>query len=187
MFLWLEPSVVEVSSPHDNGVFHPKVWLLRFLADSGAVRYRFLCLTRNLTFDRSWDTVLCLEGDLPNRTNAYSRNRPLADFVSALAKGELKPKNLGTQNKDRIDRIADEILKVDFKSPDGFSGNHGIQVLADRNQQASIPGRGPFQNAYRVIEDAVRRLQSICSLARQRIPCGFAVCHEWFCSGVDRQ
>ena len=120
VFLWLEPSVVEVSSPHENGVFHPKVWILRFTADTGAVRYRFLCLTRNLTFDRSWDTVLCLEGDLPNRTNAYSRNRPLADFVSALSNGELKPKNLGPQNKDRIERIADEILKVDFELPDEF-------------------------------------------------------------------
>lgn len=120
VFLWLEPSVVEVSSPHENGVFHPKVWILRFIADTGAVRYRFLCLTRNLTFDRSWDTVLCLEGNLTNRTNAYSRNRPLADFVSALANGELKPKNLGPQNKDRIERIANEILKVDFESPDKF-------------------------------------------------------------------
>jgi len=121
VFLWLEPSVVEVSSPHENGVFHPKVWILRFIAVTGVVRYRFLCLTRNLTFDRSWDTVLCLEGDLQNRTNAYSRNRPLADFVSALSNGELKPKNLGVQNKDRIERIADEILKVDFESLDDFS------------------------------------------------------------------
>lgn len=167
VFLWLEPSVVEVSSPHENGVFHPKLWLLRFVADSGAVRYRVLCLTRNLTFDRSWDTVLCLEGDLPNRTNAYSRNRPLADFVSALAKGELKPKNLGTQNRDRIDRIADEILKVDFEAPEGFSEfkfwpigiqKHQYRVedlfrahagasktpFADFNQSAHLPGREFF-------------------------------------------
>ena len=53
IFLWLEPSIVEVSSPHDNGVFHPKVWILRFIADTGVVRYRLLCLTRNLTFDPS--------------------------------------------------------------------------------------------------------------------------------------
>ena len=167
VFLWLEPCVVEVSSPHENGVFHPKLWLLRFVADSGAVRYRVLCLTRNLTFDRSWDTVLCLEGDLPNRTNAYSRNRPLADFVSALAKGELKPKNLGIQNKDRIDRIADEILKVDFETPEGFSEfkfwpigiqKHQYRVedlfrahagssktpFADFNQSAHLPGREFF-------------------------------------------
>jgi hypothetical protein len=164
IFLWLEPSVVEVSSPHDNGVFHPKIWLLRFVADSGAVRYRFLCLTRNLTFDRSWDTVLCLEGDLVNRTNAYSRNRPLADFVSALGKGELKPKNPGAVNKDRIDRIADELLKVDFEVPDGFSefkfwpigiNKHQYRIddlfkkqvgpsktpFGDFNQSAKLPGR----------------------------------------------
>lgn len=164
VFLWLEPSVVEVSSPRDNGVFHPKLWLLRFAADSGAARYRFLCLTRNLTFDRSWDTVLCLEGDLKNRTNAYSRNRPLADFVSALAKDELKPKNSGVLNKERIDRIADEVLKVDFEVPDGFSefkfwpigiNKHQYPVenlfkrqaglsktpFGDFNQSAHLPGR----------------------------------------------
>lgn len=155
VFLWLEPSVVEVSSPHENGVFHPKLWLLRFVADSGAVRYRFLCMTRNLTFDRSWDTVLCLEGDLSNRTNAYSRNRPLADFVSALGKGELKPKNPGVLNKDRIDRIADEVLKVDFEVPDGFPesteikfwpigiNKHQYRVEDLFNRQAE-PSKTPF-------------------------------------------
>jgi hypothetical protein len=152
VFLWLEPSVVEVSSPHNNGVFHPKLWLLRFVADSGAVRYRFLCLTRNLTFDRSWDTVLCLEGDLQNRTNAYSRNRPLADFVSELAKGELNPKNPGVLNKDRIDRITEEVLKVDFEVPDGFSefkfwpigiNKHKYQVEDLFKRQAG-PSKTPF-------------------------------------------
>jgi len=160
VFLWLEPSVVEVSSPHDNGVFHPKLWLLRFVADSGAVRYRFLCLTRNLTFDRSWDTVLCMEGDLPKRTNAYSKNRPLADFVSALGTGELKPKNSGVLNKDRINRIADEVLKVDFEAPDGFSefkfwpigiNKHQYQVEDLFKRQAG-PSKTPFydfnQSAY---------------------------------------
>ncbi len=164
IFLWLEPSVIEVSSPHDNGVFHPKIWLLRFVADSGAVRYRFLCLTRNLTFDRSWDTVLCIEGDLVDRTNAYSKNRPLADFVSALGKGELRPKNSGGLNKDRIDRIADELLKVSFEVPDGFSefkfwpigiNKHQYRIddlfkkqvgpsktpFGDFNQSAKLPGR----------------------------------------------
>ena len=91
----------------------------------------------------------------------------MADFVSALAKGELKPKNLGTQNKDRIDRIADEISKVKLKAPDGFSettefkfwpigiNKHQYRVedlfkthtgssktpFGDFNQSAHLPGR----------------------------------------------
>ena len=45
--------------------------------------YRLLVLSRNLTFDRSWDVALALDGELlPRRTVANSR--PLSDFVAAL-------------------------------------------------------------------------------------------------------
>ena len=54
-----------VSAPQ-GGVFHPKFWLLRYLPqDSGGpARYRLLVLSRNLTYDRSWDTMLRLDASL---------------------------------------------------------------------------------------------------------------------------
>lgn len=114
LFLMLEESVVQALSPR-GGNFHPKVWVLRFsqVNDPATVRYRFLCLTRNLTFDRSWDTLLCLEGPLKNRVRAYQRNHPLADFIAALpgmATHAMPEKWTG-----RWDQIVDELRKVDFE------------------------------------------------------------------------
>ena len=85
----LEPCVVEVAAPR-KGVFHPKVWVLRFeenetgSGDGVPVRYRLIVASRNLTFDRSWDTVLVLDGELTKRKRAIASNRPLARFVEQL-------------------------------------------------------------------------------------------------------
>lgn len=54
--------------------FHPKLWLLRFKESGTAlkspkIKYRLLILSRNLTFDRSWDLALSLDGE---RTDAVA-------------------------------------------------------------------------------------------------------------------
>ena len=79
----LESCVVEVTAPH-GGVFHPKIWVLRFKrADTtDDVVLRLLVLSRNLTGDRSWDLSLSLDGTPGKRT--VTQNRPLADLVAAL-------------------------------------------------------------------------------------------------------
>jgi hypothetical protein len=95
-FAYLEESVVQVKAPAAGGIFHPKVWVIRFRRADGARRFRFLCLSRNLTFDRSWDTVLRLDGE--PTTEPDPRNEPLVDFVRALpamATGEPRPERVG--------------------------------------------------------------------------------------------
>ncbi|MGB8983043.1 MAG: hypothetical protein WCC12_14300 [Anaerolineales bacterium] len=52
LFGYLENSVFQVQAPNKGGVFHPKLWVLRFTAPDQPVLYRLLCLSRNLTFDR---------------------------------------------------------------------------------------------------------------------------------------
>src|SRR5690606_28695408 len=80
----LEDSVIEATAPL-GGSFHPKMWFLRFVErDAAAVRYRVLCASRNMTFDQCWDTLLCLDGSLSNRRNAYAANHPLGRFIEAL-------------------------------------------------------------------------------------------------------
>ncbi len=60
---YLERSIHPVLPHQPTAIFHPKVWLIRYReADGDERRYRLLCLSRNLTFDRSWDTVLALDG-----------------------------------------------------------------------------------------------------------------------------
>lgn len=118
LFIALEPMVTEVRAPKKGGVFHPKVWVLRFVAPGVPVKYRVLVLSRNLTPDRSWDTVLTLEGDLTDRERAFSRNHPLADFVAALP--QLAVGGMESSAVDAIKQLADELRVVDFEVPDRF-------------------------------------------------------------------
>lgn len=132
LFGYLEGSVVEVTADRPGGVFHPKTWLLRFSDEEGSVLYRFACLTRNLTFDRSWDTVLVLEGPLTGRTRAYSRNHPLGDFIAALP--NLSSHVVEDRVRERIDRLQDEVRRVDFQPPEGLDllGFHPLGVPGHR-------------------------------------------------------
>jgi len=115
---FLEPCVYEVQPPDNEGVFHPKVWALRFVDVEGSVRYRVLCLSRNLTFDRCWDTVVSLDGELVDRSNAIAANHPLSDLIEALPKMALR--RLVPERREQIKKIADELRRVRFEWPEGF-------------------------------------------------------------------
>ena len=123
LYTYLEKVVIEVQPPSAEGVFHPKTWLLRFVGedDDQPVVYRFLCLSRNLTFDRSWDTILTLDGVLEDRKNAFSRNRPLSEFVAALPKLACGSVHKGVRKQVNI--LADEVLRVRFEPPEQFEND----------------------------------------------------------------
>jgi len=117
LFQYLEKILIEVGSPNPDGIFHPKVWILRFVDKSGkTVRYRFLCLSRNITFDKSWDTILTLDGEVIDRL--YPKNKPLAEFVKTLP--SLSKKKLSGPFNKKIADMAEEILHVDFQLPQNF-------------------------------------------------------------------
>jgi hypothetical protein len=117
LFANLEDSVYQVNLR--GPLFHPKVWLLRFVAPDLPVRYRLLCLSRNLTFDRSWDTVLRLDGELTSRKNAFKSNHPLGDFFAALPEMRLKPR-LPAKRLELLSRMEHEVRRVAFETPAGF-------------------------------------------------------------------
>ncbi len=115
LFGYLEDSVVEVTTGREDGIFHPKLWVLRYLnSDTNEVRYRVVCLSRNLTDDRSWDLSLVLEGPLIDRKNAFALNHPLGDFVRALPGLALRV--VPDVARQRAERIAEEVRRVDFAS-----------------------------------------------------------------------
>jgi hypothetical protein len=119
LLTYLEGSVVEVVPPAPmTGVFHPKVWVQRFTSPTGPVRYRVLINSRNLTFDRSWDTILALEGELQERTNAIARNHPLGDFLAALPRLAVRP--VPRRITADVALVANEIRRVAFEVPEGF-------------------------------------------------------------------
>ena len=119
LMAYLEGSVFEVEAPRKEGIFHPKVWMLNFVADDRPAIYRVLCLSRNLTFARSWDTCLRLEGRLTRRQRGYSRNRPFADLLLALP--GLATRSLPADLRRDIGRMAHEVRRVDFQTPRSFS------------------------------------------------------------------
>jgi len=121
LITFLEPCIYDVQAPDADGVFHPKVWALRFVADDGAIRYRVLCLSRNLTFDRCWDTVVALDGELTDRSNAIAANHHLAKFVAALPGLARRP--VARERRQGLARIADELRRVRFTWPEGFDEN----------------------------------------------------------------
>jgi hypothetical protein len=117
-FEFLERSVVECLPRVRGAAFHPKIWLLRFVNPEGGVTYRFVCSTRNLTFDRCWDTVLTLEGPVLDRQRAIAANNPLGDFVRSLPSFVTRP--LNDEVGRRIALFESEVRRVDFAVPDGF-------------------------------------------------------------------
>lgn len=111
---FLEKTVVEVRPRRLGGVFHPKVWILRFVAPDQPVLYRLMVATRNLTFDRGWDTLLVLEGTLTQRKNGFSANQPLTDLVSSLTE---MTRNLPDQVVIHVQQFGQELRRVAFNWP----------------------------------------------------------------------
>ena len=114
LFGYLESSVHEVRAVRDGGVFHPKVWIVRYVADGEPVHYRLLCASRNLTFDRSWDTLLVLDGVAGKE--ATKKNEPLSRFIRSLQ--EMAVQELTDNTKNTLTELARELDYVDFQLPD---------------------------------------------------------------------
>jgi hypothetical protein len=134
---FLEPCIYEVQPRDDEGVFHPKVWALRFTSEDGAIRYRVLCLSRNLTFDRCWDTVVALDGELVDRSNAIAANHPLGDFIAALPKLALR--RVEPERRQGIMKMADELRRVRFTWPEGFDERQCRFWVAGLDNQDASP------------------------------------------------
>lgn len=120
LYSFFEKRIVEVQAPR-GGVFHPKVWLLRYVAEGRPPLYRLLNLSRNLTFDKSWDLMLRLEGHLAtHRKRAYGQSNPLGDFVQALPGLAVHP--IDPRIVEDITLLQHEVRRVHFQSPEPFRG-----------------------------------------------------------------
>ena len=123
---FIEDSVIEVFPPEGNrsgGIFHPKVWALRFVAREEAsgppARYRLVCQSRNLTFDASWDVSLVLDGELAEESEpAGPVNGPLADFFETLPGLATRP--VPDARARAVRAVAEELRRVRFEPPEGM-------------------------------------------------------------------
>lgn len=110
LFAFMEEMIVPVKMSDAFSSFHPKVWVLRYRAeDSRPLFYRVLVLSRNLTYDRSWDLAVALEGRVaatPRRDNS-----PLLDFLAYLN---------GIRPIADYQRFVRDLAKVKFETPEKF-------------------------------------------------------------------
>ncbi len=113
----LESMVVEVTAPR-GGVFHPKLWLLRFVdpSESEQPLLRLMVLSRNLTADRSWDLALQLEGHPGGRQR--SANRELGELIAWLP--DAASVDIPDSRRDQAEGLADELRRTDWELPPGF-------------------------------------------------------------------
>lgn len=124
LYALLERSVHPVRAPN-GGAFHPKLWVVRFVDESGGVLLRAAVSSRNLTFDRSWDVAVVSEG-VPEERLARS-SRPLARLLAGLPELALSPADETT--RDILRSLAAELEHTAFPAPEGFEGAVDYQVL----------------------------------------------------------
>lgn len=120
LYSCLEPMVIQARGRNQKGAFHPKIWLLRFVSNDEDIMYRLACLSRNMTYDRSWDVSACVEGLVEqDRIRPFSDSIPLRDFVRALP--DLAVDGISDDILAKIDLMAEEVALVrDWDPPPGF-------------------------------------------------------------------
>lgn len=90
LFTLLEPCVSPViPEGGEFSSFHPKVWLLRYVESNKKrnpkILYKLIVLSRNLTFDKSWDIAASLDGTL---TDTEQSETDWIRFFLDLIKGD---------------------------------------------------------------------------------------------------
>jgi hypothetical protein len=140
LFAFIEDAVFECLPPDETASFHPKVWVVRYVSEDGPVKYRLLCLSRNMTFDRCWDTSLRIDGTLLDRQRGFSTNAPLSELISSLP--ALSRRALPTERVAIVGQVADEIRRVKWDDVDGFKPGMKFWPLGLPGHRASSPLRG---------------------------------------------
>lgn len=113
---YLEDMIIESESPR-GGVFHPKIWLLRFVNGKDIV-YRLVILSRNLTKDNSWDIALQLDGRVGKKRN--SKNAPIVYFLSSIV-DRIQESELKNKKTQQMNKMIGDLNKVEWYLPEGFN------------------------------------------------------------------
>jgi hypothetical protein len=152
----LEDALVEVLPDDAFTAFHPKLWVIRYTPSDeesdAPAHYRVIVLSRNLTFDRSWDVAACLDG-VPGK-KLQKTNQPLIDFVRWLDQRSPIP---------QLEEMVAELARVEFATPFPFESHafhpmgihgHTEHAIVSRKSQDTLV-LSPFLH-----KDALKRLRS---------------------------
>ena len=116
LYILLEKMVFSVKTAKQNGIasypsFHPKFWLIRYKNPTGDIYYRVIVMSRNLTFDRSWDISYYMDGKPTKKANR--KNDPVCDFLKYLL-AQLPSDNNGKEKAKQIRELIKELPNVEF-------------------------------------------------------------------------
>ena len=146
LYSMLESSVHAVRAPN-GGAFHPKVWVARFVGTEETAEdlFRVAILSRNLTFDRSWDVALTSEASVRGRRRVTA-TRPLCDFLLRLPQLSTIPVHENVVA--RLQELADQVSRTAFPAPDGFDSPVRFHALGLQKRRRSWH---PPSNGYRTL------------------------------------
>lgn len=125
LHLLLEKMIVPVALPGadkggDYPSFHPKTWIIQYENKDGKALYRFLVMSRNLTFDRSWDVSVALEGK--KEPGGKTKVKPLLHFLDFL-RGAISSQDPDRwQKRGIIDGMYEALQEVRFRTGENIRG-----------------------------------------------------------------
>ena len=147
----LEPCVVGILPDDAYTAFHPKVWVLRYEHDEEPTMYRVIVLSRNLTYDRSWDIAAHLDGVVTE--DQQRKNQPLVSFVKHL---------LSYEGFDGDRMFVADLRKVEFQTPAGFNKNfffHPVGIEGHPNPIVTQTGSRVICISPFVHDEAIKTLR----------------------------
>lgn len=117
LYILLEKMVFSIKTGKKLGVsaypsFHPKFWLIRYKNNCGNQKYRIVILSRNLTFDRSWDITYYMDGSASE--NSSNKNEPVCDFLRYLL-SQLPSDENGKNKAKEIRNLIRELPSIIFE------------------------------------------------------------------------
>ena len=120
LYILLEKMVFTVKTDKQSGIakypsFHPKFWLIRYKNSNDEYIYRIVVLSRNLTFDRSWDISFYMNGKVTKRN--VRKNEPVCDFLRYLS-AQLPDDKNGKEKAKGIRSLISELPNVIFDPND---------------------------------------------------------------------
>lgn len=134
LFTLLEPLLVpSVALEGPKGAFasfHPKIWLLRFTPQDSnkPVHLRLMVLSRNLTFDRSWDIAVAIDGQVVTR--GANSDPKLVDFLHSLVGGD--------KHAESIESMCETLDAIKWDEPTAFNEFSILPGLAPTPKNAAM-------------------------------------------------
>ena len=143
----LEKMVVEVALSKDRKLgrypaFHPKTWVLSYVNKDGDKKYRFVVMSRNLTFDRSWDVSFSM--DSSRMVRQKKKTKPIINFLDFLSGSVSNNVKDAGKKRTLIRNLQEELAAVSF-SLDSKEFGENFEILP----------LGIGKNAYQMSEDVL--------------------------------